>query len=181
MTLKATGTLFRWNALAVAPLVCGLAVWTAGCGGGGKTVGSGGGGGGGGTVITANILTIAGTGASGFNGDGRLLRETALYWPQDTYVDRAGRLWIVDWNNHRVRRADSPFGPAITAFGSGFIGDTRSGPANQADLNHPTSLCEDAQGRMVVATWHNWTIKRINADGIVDVIAGRCLARRRWR
>jgi hypothetical protein len=173
MTFKPNGTLFWCRAVAVAPLAVGVALWVAGCGGGGggKTVGGGGGGGGG--AITANIQTIAGTGASGFNGDGRPLRETALYWPQDTYVDRAGRLWIIDWNNHRVRRADSPFGPAVTAFGSGFIGDMRSGPANQADLNHPTSLCEDSQGRMVVAAWHNWTIKRINQDGNIEVIVGR--------
>jgi hypothetical protein len=39
---------------------------------------------------------------------------------------------------------------AETAFGSGFIGDVRTGPANEADTNHPTSLCVDPQGRIVI-------------------------------
>jgi hypothetical protein len=123
-------------------------------------------------AITANIQTIAGTGASGFNGDGHPLTKTALYWPQDTYVDAAGHLWIIDWNNHRVRRAVSLTAPVTTMIGSEFIGDTRSGPANQADLNHPTSICEDREGRMVLAAWHNWTIKRLNRDGNLEVIVG---------
>jgi NHL repeat len=124
-------------------------------------------------AITANIQTIAGTGASGFNGDGQPLKKTALYWPQDTYVDAAGHLWIIDWNNHRVRRAASLTGRVTTVIGSDFIGDTRSGPANQADLNHPTSICADSEGRMVLAAWHNWTIKRVNLDGNLEVIVGR--------
>jgi DNA-binding beta-propeller fold protein YncE len=123
-------------------------------------------------AITANIQTIAGTGASGFNGDGHPLKKTALYWPQDTYVDAAGHLWIIDWNNHRVRRAVSLTAPVTTMIGSDFIGDTRSGPADQADLNHPTSIREDREGRMVLAAWHNWTIKRVNPDGNIEVIVG---------
>lgn len=159
--------------LLVAPLALGVALWAAGCGGGGggKSA-SHGGGGGAGSGITASIQTIAGTGGSGYNGDGRLLKDTELYWPQDTYVDSSGRLWLIDWNNHRVRRADGPNGTVSTVIGSGFIGDTREGPADQADLNHPTSITTDPQGRMVLAAWHNWTVKRVSADGNLEVIAG---------
>jgi sugar lactone lactonase YvrE len=150
----------------------GAALCMSGCGGGGGRTVSPGGNNGPAGPITTSIQTIAGTGASGSNGTGRPLRETSLYWPQDTYVDVLGRLWIIDWNNHRVLRANGPQGVAEIAVGSGFIGDTRSGPANQADLNHPTSICEDPQGRMVMAGWHNWTIKRINHDGSLEVIVG---------
>lgn len=150
-------------------LPLGVALGAAGCGGGGgKSPAASGGGG----AITTSIQTIAGTGDSGFNGDGLPLRQTQLYWPQDTYVDPLGRLWILDWNNHRVRRADSLNGTAATIIGSGFIGDSRSGPADQADLNHPTSVCTDPQGRIVLAAWHNWTIKRVDPDGSIEVIAG---------
>src|SRR5439155_20525069 len=125
--------------------------------------------GGGGATITASIQTIAGTGDSGYNGDGQLPKNTELYWPQDTYVDASGRLWILDWNNHRVRRADSLSSPVITVIGSVFTGDSLSGPADQADLNHPTSLTTDPQGRIVLAAWHNWTVKRLQSDGNIDV------------
>jgi len=175
MIREATRTFHPWRAVIIAPLLASAALWCAGCGVGGGTkhpVGGGGSGGGTTGVITANIQTIAGTGGSGYNGDGRPLKQTELYWPQDSYVDPGGHLWIIDWNNHRIRRADSPFGTASTAFGSGFIGDTRTGPANQADTNHPTSITTDPQGRMVIASWHNWTVKRIDTDGSIEVIAG---------
>jgi len=155
--------------IAAAAVLLGVVLATAGCGGGG---GKGSSSGGGAVAITSNIRTLAGTGESGYNGDGRLLKDTELYWPQDTYVDTSGRLWILDWNNHRVRRADSLNSPVSTVIGSGFIGDTRTGPANEADLNHPTSLTQDPQGRIVLAAWHNWTVKRLESDGNIDVIAG---------
>jgi NHL repeat-containing protein len=126
----------------------------------------------GGTTITASIQTIAGTGDAGYNGEGLALKDTQLYWPQDTYIDPAGHIWILDWNNHRVLEADSLDSPGFTAIGSGFIGDTRSGPANEANLNHPTSITTDPQGRMVLAAWHNWTVKRVTPAGNIEVIVG---------
>jgi DNA-binding beta-propeller fold protein YncE len=159
--------------LAFALLVLSMALGIAGCGSfSGQDLPTAGGGTAGGGQITTAIQTIAGNGTSGFNGDGRPLTETALYWPQDTYVDAAGRLWILDWNNHRVRRADSPFGTASTIIGSGFIGDSRSGPANQADLNHPTSITTNPRGGMTLAAWHNWTIKWLRPDANIQVIVG---------
>jgi DNA-binding beta-propeller fold protein YncE len=151
-------------------LAAGLLLGAVGCGSFRGSDGPAGAGSGG--RITAAIQTIAGTGASGYNGDGRPLKETSLYWPQDTYVDRAGRLWIIDWNNHRVRRADGPFGTAATVIGSGFIGDTRSGPADRADLNHSTSITTNPRGGFTLAAWHNWTIKWLTPAGDIDVIAG---------
>jgi len=156
--------------LAIAALAAGLAALTAGCGSFSGNDGLAGASSG--RRITTAIQTIAGTGAWGYNGDGRLLTETSLYWPQDTYVDAAGRLWIIDWNNHRVRRAAGPFGTASTVIGSGFIGDTRSGPATQAHLNHSTSITENPRGGMTLAAWHNWTIKWLTPAGTIDVIAG---------
>lgn len=147
-----------------------LALFASGCGAFGGSDGLAGAASG--QRITAAIQTIAGTGALGYNGDGRLLKETSLYWPQDSYVDAGGRLWIIDWNNHRIRRANGPFGAAKTVVGSGFIGDTRSGPANKAHLNHSTSITENPKGGMTFAAWHNWTVKHLTPAGTIEVIAG---------
>src|SRR6266702_2809709 len=76
------------------------------------------------------------------------------------------------WRSILPAHSTSPNGPVSTAIGSGFIGDTRGGPADQADLNHPTSITTDPQGRMVLAAWHNWTIKRLDPDGAIEVIVG---------
>jgi DNA-binding beta-propeller fold protein YncE len=156
--------------LALALLAASLAIGVMGCGSFSGSDGAAGAASG--ARITTAIQTIAGTGALGYNGDGRPLRETSLYWPQDTYVDGAGRLWIIDWNNHRVRRANGPFGTAATVIGSGFIGDSRSGPANKAHLNHSTSITTNPKGGMTLAAWHNWTVKWLTPAGEIDVLAG---------
>src|SRR5437016_3348912 len=89
------------KALALAPLLLGIILSLVISGEGRKTSADDGGG----TAITASIQTIAGTGDAGYNGEGLPLKATQLYWPQDTYVDASGHLWILDWNNHRVVKA----------------------------------------------------------------------------
>jgi len=55
------------------------------------------------------ICTVAGTGVAGDGADGLAALDTRLYLPQDVTVGPDGRLYIVDWNNHRIRvRAVSP-------------------------------------------------------------------------
>ena len=50
------------------------------------------------------ISTIAGTGIAGLNADGQSPLATQFYLPQDVTLGPDGYLYIVDWNNHRVRR-----------------------------------------------------------------------------
>src|SRR6185295_18831206 len=49
------------------------------------------------------ICTVAGTGIAGDGQDGLPARETRLYLPQDATVGPDGRVYVVDWNNHRIR------------------------------------------------------------------------------
>jgi hypothetical protein len=134
--------------------------------------GSGGGAGNPGVPGPGIITTLAGDGSAGYEGDGVPLSQAHLYWPQDVFVDPSGQIYILDWNNHRVRMAALPNGIINTVIGSGFLGDGTSGPATGINLNHPTDLTMDSQGRLVLAAWHNWKIKRVNADGNVEVLAG---------
>jgi sugar lactone lactonase YvrE len=50
------------------------------------------------------IVTVAGSGQPGFNGDGLKGQLTALREPRDVAIDRCGNLLIADSGNHRVRR-----------------------------------------------------------------------------
>jgi uncharacterized repeat protein (TIGR01451 family) len=51
------------------------------------------------------ITTVVGTGAAGFNGDGRAPRETTLNNPWGVTVDAAGNIVIADRLNQRIRIA----------------------------------------------------------------------------
>ena len=94
------------------------------------------------------ICTWAGTGDAGFNGDGHTLLASTLYWPVDLAFTHSNTPYILDWNNHRVRRVTAD-NTLTTAIGTDFIGD---GPYDESDqslpgtpggevhLNHPTHI-----------------------------------------
>jgi hypothetical protein len=47
------------------------------------------------------------SGELGLNGDGKDRRETMLYWPVDLAFAPDGTPWLLDWNNHMVRRVNT--------------------------------------------------------------------------
>ncbi len=49
------------------------------------------------------INTIAGTGVSGFSGDGFPATTANLKTPTDVTIDASGNLYIADWGNDRIR------------------------------------------------------------------------------
>ena len=118
------------------------------------------------------INTVAGTGIAGVNDDGQSPLETHLYLPQDITLGPDGMLYLVDWNNHRIRRINTA-GVVETVAGSGELGEARDGDALYAQFNHPTNVAFDDQGRMIIAAWHNSLVKRLDfATGQVTNLAG---------
>ncbi|HUI28319.1 MAG TPA: hypothetical protein VL403_19720, partial [Candidatus Kryptonia bacterium] len=117
------------------------------------------------------ITTLAGTGIAGLNGDGLPPLNTNLYLPQDVTWGPDGLLYIVDWNNHRIRRINN--GIVETVAGSGELGDAQDGPAADVNFNHPTNVTFDHLGRMLIAAWHNSVVKRLDfTTDLVENIAG---------
>lgn len=131
---------------------------------------------------SGNICTYAGMGIAGYNGDGRALRESMMYWPMDMEFAPDGRPIILDWNNHRIRRVTAT-NTLETIMGVAEPGD---GPPMAADLmepgaagttvalNHPTDLMFQPDGRLLVVAWHNHKIRRWDpATGMTFVPLGR--------
>ena len=94
------------------------------------------------------IHTIAGTGESGFGGDGGPATSAMLAFPLGVAVDAVGNVYIADALNHRIRRIDI-LGVIETIAGSGdgvseenFAGDYGgdSGPATGALLARPAGV-----------------------------------------
>jgi hypothetical protein len=85
--------------------------------------------------------------------------------PLDVEPGPDGRLYLIDWNGHKIRALDENGDIAFIA-GTGIEGDACEAlpepdgcPGFAAEMNHPTGLAFDAQGRMIVAAWHNSKIK----------------------
>ena len=60
---------------------------------------------------SGNISTVAGTGASGFSGDGGPATSARLAGPSGVAVDPSGNLFITDRDNHRIRKVEAVAAP----------------------------------------------------------------------
>lgn len=117
------------------------------------------------------ISTVAGSGPD-YPGDGGPATRAYLSSPTFTYLDEAGRLYIADSGNHRIRRRD-PDGTITSIAGNGargFSGD--GGPAVTAQLNSPLGVVVDAAGSLYIADTDNQRIRKVGTDGTITTIAG---------
>src|SRR5580704_17353021 len=66
------------------------------------------------------IHTVDGDGAAGYTGDNIPATATKLNYPASVAVDRAGNLYIADWDNDRIRMVNTT-GIIRTIAGTGSL------------------------------------------------------------
>ncbi len=94
----------------------------------------------------------------------------SLRWPKDLFVDSGGRLWAVDWLNHRVLRYDNATAKADGADADGVLGQAGFTTRilewqNQTDINsfaYPGGVFVDAAGRLWVSDAGNSRVLRFD-------------------
>ena len=120
------------------------------------------------------ITTVAGTGVSGFSGDGGPATEARLNTPAGLAVDGAGNLYIADYSNFRIRMVAAGTGIITTLAGTGTSGSTGDGgPATGAQLASPYALAADAAGNMFIGLLGEARVRRVDAvTGVITTVAG---------
>jgi hypothetical protein len=83
------------------------------------------------------LCTVAGSGDSGYAGDDGPALDARLSFPQDTLTAPDGTLYLLDWNNHRIRKVVD--GTIYHVAGRGELGGSLDDPAN-SDFNHPDGM-----------------------------------------
>lgn len=123
--------------------------------------------------ISGNICTWAGLlGLAALGQDDVAANQSYLYLPSDLGFSPNGDAYILDWNNHRIRKVDGD-GIVTTVAGSGLVGDGPEGSARLAMFNHPSSLTFDLAGNIVFAAWHNSRVEHIDlTTGELSFVAG---------
>lgn len=120
------------------------------------------------------ISTVAGTGETGYSGDGGPATAARLSDPYEVRFDADGNMYFVEMLNAVVRRVDARTGIISTVAGTGehgFSGD--GGPATAAMLRRPHSIALDGRGSLLVADIGNHRVRRIDlATGIISTFAG---------
>lgn len=126
--------------------------------------------------VVGTICTVVGSGENGYDLDADDVAlpalEAKMSLPQDTLTAPDGSIYILDWNNHRLRLLDNE-GMLHWVAGRGELGGDLDDPAN-GDFNHPTNIIFDASGNdLIMAAWHNSKIRTVDrATGMVSDTCG---------
>ena len=125
-------------------------------------------------LATGETTTVAGNGERGYAGDGGPATEASLNMPHEIQFDAEGHLYIVERDNHAVRRVDGRTGIISTVAGTGvagFSGD--GGPAAAAQLSRPHSIVFDPDGRLLICDIGNHRMRRVDlTTGRIETFAG---------
>lgn len=166
------GALERWCFEGRTPLprgalaraaVCGVGLLLAGCRGPVEEQPCGG---------EGILCAVAGSGEGGFNGDGLGPLETDLNLPTAARLSPDGLLYIMDFNNQRVRCLTRD-GTMDTVAGNGEHAVALAGSdALKTPLENPIDFDFAPDGRMVFVSLHDPRVLALEADGTVEVIAG---------
>ncbi len=124
------------------------------------------------TVSGGVISTFAGTGVSGFGGDGGAAAAARFRSPTALALDASGALLVCDTADHRVRRIRNGQITTIAGTGvQGFAGD--NGLATAAELDSPSGVVVSPGGQIFLADTHNQRVRVIAPDGTITTFAGR--------
>jgi sugar lactone lactonase YvrE len=118
------------------------------------------------------MTRFAGSGSSGFGGDGGPATGALLKTPGGIAIDKKGNVFIADRGNHRIRKVDTR-GNITTIAGNGtagFSGD--GGAATSASLNLPSGVAVDSKGNLYIADRSNDRIRKIDTKGNISTVAG---------
>ena len=112
------------------------------------------------------IVTIAGDGTKGYNGDHRLATEAQLDCPSGVVVSSSNQVYISEEENHRIRKIDRN-GVISTIAGTGLCGYNGDDQlAVHASVSEPRGLlvyfCDEG----------NDQVRKIDRNGMISTIAG---------
>jgi hypothetical protein len=116
------------------------------------------------------ITTIAGTGVSGFSGDGGPATAAQIGSPTGIVVRDNGDIYIAHHGGYRIRKVNSA-GIISTVAGGGTDAWTEGIPATNAQLGQ-WGIAIDLAGNIIVADIVYNRIRKINTSGIINTIAG---------
>ncbi len=139
------------------------------------------------TMQAGDIYTVAGSGGTGFSGDGSLALGATFDNLSGIALDAAGNLFIVDRWNNRIREvpnvAQVSFGITMLAgniytiagngLGFGFTSSGDGGPALDAELGSPDGIAVDQLGNVWVSDSNGYEIRQISqSTGVISKVVG---------
>lgn len=107
------------------------------------------------------IRRVAGTGASGFSGNGGPALEATLSGPKGIAVAPDGHIYFADTESHSIRRVNTRTGAMELVAGDGTRGDGPDGPAETCRFNRPHGIFAAPDGAIYVGDSENHRVRAI--------------------
>ncbi|MES2790391.1 MAG: hypothetical protein V4719_12340 [Planctomycetota bacterium] len=98
---------------------------------------------------------LAGTGKSGYSGDGGPAKLAVLAGPKGIALAPNGDIYLCDTESHTIRVIRSATGLIETAVGDGKLGDGPDGSPSKCRLSRPHGVFVDAQGLVYIGDSSN--------------------------
>ena len=115
-------------------------------------------------LAAGTLKHIAGTGKPGYSGDGGSAKNATFNGPKGIALGPDRCLYIVDTENHAIRKFDPAGGTVSTVAGTfpakkGGEGD--GGPATAATMDRPHGICVAADGKLYIGDTNNHRVRRV--------------------
>jgi trimeric autotransporter adhesin len=125
------------------------------------------------TESTGIISTVAGTGTSGYSGDGGQATLARLSNPQGIAVDVLGNIYVADQFNNRIRIITN--GVITTVAGTGGAGafNGNGGKATSAVIVSPEDVAVDVSGNVYIVERERHCVRMVTkSTGLITTVAG---------
>jgi hypothetical protein len=123
------------------------------------------------TLTPGIAMTAAGTGVSGYSGDGGLATSAQFNSPMGMARDSQGNSYVADLGNSVVRKiaVDATVSTVAGNGTQGYSGD--GGPAIGAQLAFPTAVALDGAGNLYIADYFNACVRKVDTNGTISTFA----------
>jgi streptogramin lyase len=110
---------------------------------------------------TGTIQHRAGTGASGFSGNGGPAKQALLSGPKGISIAPNGDVYLADTESHSIRRIDFKSAAIELVAGTGERGDGPDGDPQGCRLSRPHGIFADADGSIFIGDSENHRVRVI--------------------
>lgn len=111
---------------------------------------------------------LAGTGKSGYAGDGGPARDALLAGPKGLALAPNGDIYLADTESHTIRVIRAATGKIETVVGDGKQGDGPDGEPRRCRLNRPHGVFVDRLGNLYIGDSSNNKVRFLKADDAAE-------------
>ena len=111
------------------------------------------------------IFHVAGTGVTGYDGDGGPAKQARLSGPKGIAFAPDGSLYLADTESHTIRRVDLKTGVIDTVIGTGQRGDGPDGDPRKCRLARPHGIFVSSSGTVYVGDSESHRVRVLVVDG----------------